>query len=516
MTAERGSEDRFVIPRWRFWRTTERSGELLSLKTRDWHEDDDEYFAELKRRERAYERDPGTYTAADLLATAVVLDVRSPTVDEAALEVLADPQASPALSDLASTMTERGSLRYPIQQEVSSSDLDTDNLGKRIHSLRQIVRREPRNAVRWADLARAHAVTGDSAAATKAMHIALALGPPNRFLLRAAARLSIHLDEFDRAQAILVIDDRQLYDPWLLAAEVATSSLMGKTSRHMKAARKLLRDDDFGLIHRSELATAVATVEMGAGNDKTARRLIRLALQSPTDNSLAQAEWCSEQGLGVFNFEPLAVPLDYETQARRAANRQDWSAAVSQGLLWLADQPFAEDAADFTSYVAATNAEDYESAAWATEVGLRTNPKSSTLWNNRAFALANLGRIAEAKQAITSAVAHRDDVRGEAIISATQGLIDFRTLNVEGGRANYGQAVNVFRRLGDRGLEARALALWVKEEAQFGSDRLESLVVQLVRVLQETSDQDALILANRLTDLLPDAEAKGLRRTDRM
>src|SRR5437870_228380 len=110
------------------------------------------------------------------------------------------------------------------------------------------------------------------------MDTALALAPENRFILRSAARLYLHIGEGRRAHRILLEADALLHDPWILSAEVAIAAVMGKSSKHIKRARKILEAERFKPIHLSELASAIGTVEARAGNRKRSRQFVERSL----------------------------------------------------------------------------------------------------------------------------------------------------------------------------------------------------------------------------------------------
>src|SRR5262249_17270437 len=140
-------------------------------------------------------------------------------------------------------------------------DITSGDYRLRIAKLRSIVRSEPRNALRWADLAWVFTALGVTRSAGRAMRVALALNPENRFILRAAVRFEIHRNDIERASEILRADRTRLADPWILAAEIATSTLREQTSPFMRLARQTLDSRSLSSWHLSELASAVATVE---------------------------------------------------------------------------------------------------------------------------------------------------------------------------------------------------------------------------------------------------------------
>ena len=71
----------------------------------------------------------------------------------------------------------------------------------------------------------------------------------------------------------------------------------------------MLSESRFLNIHTSELASAVATLELNSSNIKRSKRLFDLSLRSPTENSIAQVAWASRQNRSInLGDEYLDIP----------------------------------------------------------------------------------------------------------------------------------------------------------------------------------------------------------------
>ena len=156
-----------------------------------------------------------------------------------------------------------------------------------MHDVRRKLNAYPRNPILWTNLARLYTSLGVQDKATRAMRVALSLAPENRFILRAASRLCLHQGEPEEAHQILLRAPNLTADPWLLAAEIATASARGKTSRLVKTGRNLLESPRHSPFDLSELASALGTLEIMEGNRRAAHRLITVSLGKPTENSIA-------------------------------------------------------------------------------------------------------------------------------------------------------------------------------------------------------------------------------------
>lgn len=84
----------------------------------------------------------------------------------------------------------------------------------------------------------------------------------NVYLKRAAARLFVHVDDIDFSLHLLRSTPSFKHDPWLLAAELATTSLTQGKSRFVDDAQRLLASEKFSDREKSELAAALGTVEL--------------------------------------------------------------------------------------------------------------------------------------------------------------------------------------------------------------------------------------------------------------
>ncbi|MCG5443363.1 hypothetical protein NIE79_001167 [Micromonospora sp. NIE79] len=450
----------------------------------------------LAEHEHAFHERPGVYTAGDLLSSAAIMEISSPSIDRAAEVVLRSQEHPGAVRRLA----ERAQAGWQSDIEVSKNppQLESDHAQRRVAQLRRILSREPRNSIRWADLARAYATLGYSDSASRAMTVALQIGPINRFLLRAATRLDLYREDPDHAIYMLNRHASHLSDPWVLAAEIATSTSMDRSSKHMRRARKVIDNRELPPWHISELASALSAVELRAGRVKQARKLLTVSLENPTDNALAQAEWSSTHGVVVPDLQEsrsdlLDAPTGYEARALYFASRGDYDLAVSNAIQWLADQPFAMDAAVFTSYTASVLADDHETAAYAAGIGLRAYPHDNLLLNNLAFACARLGRLEDAQDALSRMRLTNDEEMSAAIASATLGLVSLRVGNVEEGRNLYRTSVRSLEHMKYDESAALAALFWCEEELRIGE----------VEVLREVSKK-----ATELAKACPSAAVK--------
>jgi len=465
VTAQEHNEPRKVVPRWRSLAASAKQGEigtsiqrvvprlpLFSEEEREWS---------LAQRRADWIENRSLAFAEDLVSTAFVLD-QPVAARDAALEILADSSATGLARSLATRLID------PTGHDLDEDEFDPFDVGAvraQVVRLKRRLRNDPRAALTWAEIARTYAALGQGEKASDAMSVALAIAPEDRFLLRSAARLGVELKEPDRAHHLLATAPQLREDPWLLSAEIAIAPLAGRTSRHQGHARRLLASGRFLPHVTSELASALGTEALTAGDRRSVRRFLSASLEDPTENAVAQAEWVSRQDRTFeFDREWLGVEDSFEARAHFHARQHEQLQAIENARAWLREQPFAKEPAIFGSYRAAL-AGNFELSAAFCEVGLQANPKDYMLRNNLVFALASSGRVAEARKALDALDSQIQNSELEddwgITIEATRGLVAFREGDVEKGRRAYERVIRVAR---ERSLRAVAAIIRAREE----------------------------------------------------
>lgn len=433
---------RNVIPRLRDFKTTLLLGELKSVASRtatlveipesalddlisDWNE----------HRSLAF--------AADLVGSGFSLG-RSEEIREAANFILEGDSSTELQKRIArqSVDPEFCSAIVTTPENISSKDLI--NLSReQVRNHRRNLGFSFRNPIRLVELAREYATLGSIAKAVRTMNVAVALAPANRYVLRSAARLYVHAGELDRAHHILKSAPSLRSDPWLLAAEIAVADKRGQTSHNIKGALLRVNDTNLDPFDLTELTSAIATLEMENANSKGARKLFRRAMQKPTENSIAQAEWVSRNidklGIEIRQFD---VPRNYEALAWDHYGNKRLSDAIAQGKNWILDQPFAVPPVLFTGIVTA-HAEDLNASESIYEFGLRANPENTILRNNYAYILASNDKPELAADELARIDRAGLSLEDSITITATEGLIQFRTGHILEGRTLYKTAIAI-------------------------------------------------------------------------
>jgi tetratricopeptide (TPR) repeat protein len=320
-------------------------------------------------------------------------------------------------------------------------------------------------------MSREYAIQGQHRQAVKAMESALVLAAENRFVLRAACALFVYSGEPDRAMRAIHRSNSTKKDPWLMAAEIASSEAAHRPPKSIKAGLRLLESRTVAPFQFAELAGALATEELNSGAARSAKKLFRTALIDPNENTVAQVEWAAESIKGL-PLEPrhFLLPHSFESKAREMRSQGKWREALAQTRRWLFDQPFSAAPALLGSYIAVAALSDHKEAARLARAGLVANPHNDLLKNNLAVALAVAGDVAEATR-ILSTIDHETNNRAlRATFLATNGLISYRLGAIDQGRLLYGRAIELLGAPGLQRMRANAALYRAREELLAGQD----------------------------------------------
>ena len=459
-------QERRVVPRWRFLSDRIRAAELSGdPRQRRAPEYEPSY---LQQRVLDWRQSHSFATAADLLTGAVTAGRAPEAADAAAFLLEGRGKVTSSIVRLAETYLRLsvvpGSSDPNTQRRLLLAPDLVSQARETIRTARRKVSRNARNAEAWLDMARAYAILGQKSHSERSMSQALRVAPDHRMVLRAAARLYVHLHEPERASRLLSQHARTRHDPWLLASEIAIASLTRQTSKHLRSAYSLVESRQLPPAHVAELLSALATVELDKGDLRHARRHARESLIEPNDNCVAQARWLAVRLPQVIvTNTAFETEQSYEARCWRALRAGDWSGALAESHAWLLDEPYSSRPAIIGSFIGATLTEDYQFGAACAEVGLQADPTSRTLRNNLVVTLAYLGEMQKAWHHFGLVRRSFDSDYPEYVFEATQGLLLFRMRDDRGGRHHYGRAMD----LAPDPVRARVLTHWLREELYF-------------------------------------------------
>jgi tetratricopeptide (TPR) repeat protein len=289
-------------------------------------------------------------------------------------------------------------------------------------------------------------------------------------------------------------------DPWLMAALLSVAHNGGITVSSLRPARRIIENGRYLPIERAELVSEVATFDLRAGTDRRARQLFNLSLATPTDNSLAQAEWASHRLANLsVSLSDVNVPYAAEAHARSAAQEGKWADALVEAVRWQRDQPFDAEAATFASYVASTGVEDFVVGERTAEAGLRARPDDPALLNNLAYAQIHLHKLKEAAETLKRAPGSLSDSNDAIALKATNGLLAFRLGEIDRGRSLYTEAIETAKRARQRAVESMARAMLASEELRAGLvEDIDALLRAVSAVAEGVDDPGVQVVLRRL------------------
>ena len=442
--------------------------------------------------------------ASDAVGAAITLQRENEVSDAAHFLLQTDRNVSVSARELAKralevpSTTEHSRILVPTQ-------MDRSTLGAQIRTHREILRSEPRDAISWVELSRLYVTLGMPKQADASMDVAVHLASNNRFVLRAASRLWVHIGEKDKAYDTLVRAASTAYDPWLLAAELAVGHLTNRRAKRVRKARQMLSEGHFSPTHTSELASAVGTLELGSGSNKRARRLFEQSLVDPTENSVAQAVW-AERRHSLVNIASVTqdMPTAFEAESWQYYENSEWNKALERCKLWQFDQPFSTGPGWHGTFTAAVAMQDYNLGVWFAERGLEANPNDFTLLNNLVFSLINRGDLDRAQLRLKKIEARELSSRQKAVLKATTGLLEYRRGNIEGGRRLYLDARTIAQQYKGTSLLALATMFHAIEEVSIGAEGCDELKADAMGLLkQQKRDKVFRVLETRLADQKP-------------
>ncbi|WP_144445874.1 tetratricopeptide repeat protein [Inquilinus limosus] len=400
-----------------------------------------------------------TASAEELVAAAISLN-RSPDEPllDAAAHILNDP-----LSRFGPRILARSILGFS-NEEMRVGLPNEFELHELIRNSKKGLFRSPRDSLLITETALFQTMLGHGRKAKSLMRQAVAITPHNRYVLRSAIRLLVHIGEFEEALSLARNSPAAIDDPWILAAGLGAASAAGRSPIQFRRALQLLDDQRFRSFDLSELASAVGTVHLSAGDHKQARRRFRQSLVEPTENAIAQAEWAGRQDRLVFqNIDPEVFRTSFEAKAWSAYAQGDWRASLSATEGWIKIEPFNPGPFVHGSFVAIVLTDHLDLAIDIANRGLLSNPDDPGILNNLAVGLAYRGMVDQALSCLNVARRHPQSVENSIIWDATEGLIAFRRGDVNRGIESYKRAM-------DAAVQNRLPEVWLRAAAHLSKE----------------------------------------------
>ncbi|MBL7791194.1 MAG: hypothetical protein JNK77_02635 [Saprospiraceae bacterium] len=363
--------------------------------------------------------------------------------------------------------------KFLLEKDIDTIDdfqafINNKSLFKVIHRTKNRSKNEMFNPIVWVELARLYTMHGQEGKAERALLTALHLAPDNRFVLRSATRFFIHTDQFEKALYYLRKSKSLKYDPWLISAHIATSSIMDRFSPLIKDGEKLILSNNFSPFELTELYSSLGTLEFNDGSFKKAKQLFNKSMIQPNDNTLAQMEWVSKED-SRFSFNPFVyetVINPFEAYALDHYENGNWEGAFYNCVKWFLDMPFSKRPILLGSYIAGSLLKDKNASILLCEVGLQANPHDPALLNNIIYELATSGNLDQANKYINQIrEINMASLTNECkvTIQATLGLVALRNKKFPIGKKLYELAIENAGRMKSNYLKNLAIINYARE-----------------------------------------------------
>lgn len=486
-------KDRHIIPNWRSFKNTANLGELNGSH----HIELDTFFKpDMSDLIEDWQDSKNIGVAGDILGAAFVCDQRdNETVVGVAKFVLKNEHlASDAIINAAKDILKPKSNIIELSPDIKCSNLFDDKtplleIHMKISELKGTLTNNPYNPIAWVEMARYYSILGQEKQAERSIRNALFLSPNNRFVLRSVARFFVHVGDIELAHNIIRKSTLTTHDPWLLATEIALSTMRDQNSRFAKKGLHMLESREFDSFNITELASSLATLELKNLNLKKSKKLFKQSLIKPNDNSLAQAEWASQKERKLIPVNPsqFEVINSFEAFARDFSEQKKWKESIEFSRRWFFDLPFSKMAVLFGNEIAFSKLKDDDQAVKIAKLGLLSHPNDAHLLNNIIYSLCRQNKTKEAetyfKQIKKEDIGATND-NGICLI-ATRGLYQFRIGNHDAGRELYLKARKMAQDMGNKYLGSLAFVNYTKEEILAGEEDVSEAIPGLYRVVKK-------------------------------
>lgn len=491
-------KSRHLIPNWRSFENTAKLGELNGSKGLKL---DSSFKPDMSDLIDDWQAHQNIGVAGDILGAALVCNQETnKTVIEIANFVLKNKQlASNAIITAAKNILKPKYESIQLSLDIENPESFNDKsilleIYIKINELKGKLIDNPYNPINWIEIARYYSILGQDKKAERSIKNALFLASENRFILRSAARFFVHIGDIEFAHDIVRKSELTKHDPWLLATEIALATLRNQNSRFANTGLQLLKFGNFHPFNITELASSIATLELKNSSIKKSKKLFKQSLINPNDNSLAQAEWASqeEKKLAQVNPEQFNLNNSFEALARDLSEQKKWNESIEFSKKWFYDLPFSRMPVLFGSEIASRKLKDHNQAVELAKLGLLSHPNDPQLLNNIIYYLCLQDKMEDAGGYLEKV--RKEDLNAKNIhgicLTATRGLYYFRKGIHEMGRQLYLESIKMAQDKGDVYLNALALVNYAREEILVGTEDISELIPSLAKIAKYYEGKD--------------------------
>lgn len=427
-----------------------------------------------------FKEDPTLTKACNLLHSGLI--VNDPEIaEEAATFIVDQPNVPSTTRKLAGIV-------------LGSSDYDARKLipEGNIAQIRKNLRSQTRNSLLWIELARLHTIKGRSDKAERCILIATDLASQNRFVIRSAARFFIHVNQPDRAYALVRRAAESTDDPWIISTHINSAILAEKKPPKWYGFEPSSIPPDL-LFHYSELIESLAVVELRFGSDKRAKKLFRNAWINPSESVVAHAEWVMRNQFPHLEKETqVDFSRSVEASSWHSYFNLDLSGALEFAREWGLEEPYSTHPFSCGSSIACS-ARNFALGVNFAREGLLANPEDPLLINNLVYSLLKQGAIGEAEKLLFK---FRTALQGleRVYFTATTGLYFFKIARPDLGREYYQDAYNLSKEQNEHRVAAKALLCLAEAEKDIHSDFASDAIKRALSESKDINDPSVVLL----------------------
>lgn len=378
-----------------------------------------------------------------------------------------------------------------------------------VREARKLLSIDFRNPILLMDVARALTADRHEHAALRYVRAAVALAPQSRFVVRSAARYYLHIGDHELAHRILRSSPLLSSDPWVQASEIAVATVRGRTSTLARQTVRFLSEQKVIASDATELASAVATVELLSGGAKKAKQLFQKALAYPNDNSLAQAEWAATRLKLVVDEAALSTPFSFEANSNHAYRQLQLGDAINHAQFWSEDEPFASRPFDALCYFYSLEGRYADARRAAQQAARLDNGSNFGLNLNLCFTQIQCGEVDEAFEEIIRLGKDPEAKKYATQFLANLGALAYKTGELDLGKQFYQRAIRAAKVNNEPHSEALARAFFARAAMSAGDPEAQAIADDAATTVQRLPSPGAMYVVRSLTDALKRKELEA-------
>ncbi len=421
---------RQLIPRWHTSRKMEFEQPIIPPELLQENKVDPSLFR-IEEKKIIWDKDSSISSAIDLFMSLNLANLQQDLYFEKTKSYLISKQGE--VSDAVTNIVTPKLRKLDVSNNYTTNK---DRIYEILGTLKRFVRDCPHDSLSWNDLAFYYTIIGEKTKAERCMSVAFRLQSFHPFLARSYARFLIHYDQPDKAAYILKKTGMVKTHPEILSADLAVRTSFDVGKPDVKAARRLIKKYTNQPYIISELSASLGTLEVENGSVKKAMEHLKISALVPTENTVAQLKWMSQQHKIIIPVSRNAIH-SLEAEAISYYNNKDYASCRDKLMNLHRFQPFSEGALVDAGYLSMVALDDPGFICGATEYFGADVLESFMAKNNYIIAKLLLDELDGVEDMIRDLSNLANDDREKAVLSAAIGMYMYRIGEIDSGRECY-------------------------------------------------------------------------------